>query len=62
MASLLIKDRINTNHMDCGELAKDVDELRIEDFIPTDAEKNYVFQSQNISFLSFPSHFVRSSR
>ena len=45
MASLLIKDRINTNHMDCGEPAKDVNELRIEDFIPTDAEKNYVFQS-----------------
>ena len=45
MASILIKDRINVNHMDTGEPLKAVADLKIEDFVPTEVEKDYVFQS-----------------
>ena len=45
MASLFIKDRINPIHMDGGVPLKAADDLKIEDFVPTEVEKDYVFQS-----------------
>ena len=45
MASLWIKDRVNVNHMDCGEPAKDAKDLKIEDYVPNEVEKDYIFQS-----------------
>ena len=45
MASLLIKDRIDAYDMDTGKPLKDTADLRIEDFVPTAAEKDYIFQS-----------------
>ena len=45
MASILIKDRINVNHMDGGAPLKAPHELLIEDFVPSDTEKDYAFQS-----------------
>ena len=45
MASILIKDRVNVNHMDSGKPLKDPVDLKIEDFVPTDLEKQYIFQS-----------------
>ena len=45
MASLLIKDRINANHMDGGAPLKTPQEIMIEDFVPSDTEKDYIFQS-----------------
>lgn len=44
MESLLIQDRINVNHMDSGEPLKRPCDLKIEDFIPSQIEKDYVFQ------------------
>ena len=47
MGCLWIEDRINANHMDHREgiALKDIKDLTISDFIPTDMEKDYVFQS-----------------
>ena len=45
MASLFIKDRINANHMDGGAPVKLPDDLKIEDFVPSQTEKDYIFQS-----------------
>ena len=45
MASLFIKDRIDASHMDSTKPLKTADDLKIEDYVPTVAEKNYVFQS-----------------
>ena len=45
MASMWIKDRIDVNHMDSGKPVKDAADLKIEDFVPTEMEKDYVFQS-----------------
>ena len=45
MASLWIKDRVDANHLDSGEPVKQATELKIEDFVPTEVEKDYVFQS-----------------
>ena len=45
MASLLIKDRINVNHMDGGAPVKKPADLKIEDFIPSRLEKDYIFQN-----------------
>ena len=41
MASLLIKDRIYVNHMDGGASLKAPHEFMIEDFVPSDTEKDY---------------------
>ena len=48
MASLLIKDRIDANDMDTGKPLKDTADLRIEDFVPTAAEKDYIFQQDPV--------------
>ena len=47
MASLWIKDRIDVSHLEYkeGSNVKDIDELRVEDFVPSQAELNYVFGS-----------------
>ena len=45
MASIFIKDRIDVNHMDVGAPVKDAEDLTIEDYVPTQVEKDYVFQS-----------------
>ena len=42
MASLWIKDRVNVNHMDCGEPAKDAKDLKIEDFVPNEVERKFL--------------------
>ena len=52
MASILIKDRIDTNHMNAKAPVKDVTDMEIEDFVPTDVEKDYVFQSLVYYFAS----------
>ena len=45
MASVWIQDRINANHMDhSGTPLKDIKDLTIEDMVPTDKEKDYVFR------------------
>ena len=41
MASLLIIDRIYVNHMDGGASLKAPHEFMIEDFVPSDTEKDY---------------------
>ena len=53
MASLWIKDRIDSNHMDHKEgiALKDVENLSIKDMVPSDEEKSYVFRSP-ISYYS----------
>ena len=45
MASLIIQDRISANHMEheSGNSLKDPSALTIEDFIPNEYEKNYIF-------------------
>ena len=45
MASLIIQDRITASHMEheSGNSLKDPSALKIEDFIPNDYEKNYIF-------------------
>ena len=42
MASLIIKERINANHMDHKSILKDPSNLQIEDFIPSQYEKSYM--------------------
>ena len=46
VGSIFIKDRIDVNHMDHQEglAVKSVDELSIADMVPSDKEKDYVFQ------------------
>ena len=47
MASLWIKDRINSNHMENKEgiAVKDVGNLSINDVVASDKEKNYIFRA-----------------
>ena len=45
MASMFIKDRIDVNGMEFGAPVKAAKDLKIEDFVPTENEKDYVFQS-----------------
>ena len=47
MASLWIKDRIDVSHMQSenGCTLKDVEQIKIEDFVPSKAELDYVFGS-----------------
>ena len=47
MASLWIMNRINTNHMENteGVALKDIENLTIRDFIPSEKEKTYIFQN-----------------
>ena len=45
MASIFIKDRIDANHMLTNEPVKNSADLKIEDFVPTQTEKNYILQS-----------------
>ena len=47
MASLWIQERINANHMEhkSGRPLKEPETLSIQDFIPSEAEKNYLFSS-----------------
>ena len=52
MASLFIKDRINTNHMSASGPVKDAADITIEDFVPTDTEKNYILESLVYYFAS----------
>ena len=44
---MTIKDRIDANHMDHvpGRALKEAEDLRIEDFVPNSAEKDYLFSS-----------------
>ena len=49
MASLFIKHRINTNHMSASGPVKDAADITIEDFVPTDTEKNYILGSHGSS-------------
>ena len=46
MASLWIQDRINANHMDHREgiASKTVDQLTVTDMVPSEKEKDYIFQ------------------
>ena len=37
--------RFDVNDMDTGKPLKDTADLKIEDFVPTAAEKDYIFQS-----------------
>ena len=46
MASLFIKDRINTNLMSASGPVKDAADITIEVFVPTDTEKNYILNLQ----------------
>ena len=46
LASLFIKHRINTNHMSASGPVKDAADITIEDFVPTDTEKNYILNLQ----------------
>ena len=45
MASIFIQERISANHMDHspGSALKEADEMAIEDFVPTQHEKDYLF-------------------
>ena len=45
MSSLMIKDRINSDHMEHNEgvALKDIEHLSIKDFVPSDKEKDYIF-------------------
>ena len=45
MASVFIKDRVNVNHMDGGAPVKKPEDLTVEDFVPSQLEKEYIFQS-----------------
>lgn len=47
MASIWIQDRINANHMQNieGIALKDIENLSILDFVPSEKEKNYIFRS-----------------
>ena len=45
MASLWVKDRVNVNHMEHqGVPLKSAEELTIEDMVPIQAEKDYIFR------------------
>ena len=54
MGSVWIRDRINANHLDNrkGTTVKDVEDLSLQDMIPTKKEKDYVFRSL-ISYFSY---------
>ena len=54
MASVWIRDRINANHLDNrkGTTVKDVEDLSLQDMIPTKKEKDYVFRNL-ISYFSY---------
>ena len=47
MGSLWVQNRVTINHMDSrqGVSVKSIQDLNIEDMVPTDKEKDYVFQS-----------------
>ena len=47
MASLLIQERISANHMEHvpGRALKDPESLSIQDFVPSEKEKDYLFSS-----------------
>ena len=45
MASMWIQERINANHMKSGCPLKEPEALSIQDFIPSEEEKNYLFSS-----------------
>ena len=45
MASMFVRDRIDVNHMKSSEPVRSPADLKIEDFVPTESEKEYVFES-----------------
>ena len=47
VASILVKDRVNSNHMlhNEGQALKSAEELHINDFIPLSKEKDYIYRA-----------------